>query len=315
MPITYGIRESCKSRICDRCAESTFRRFRDNGLKIISDLPRDGKRRVMFLTLTFKTRPLNKAHIRNCEKSVRKFVNAFYGLYHHRYNRKTGRHSKTKNRINCGAVGVLEIGPSDNVHFHLLVYGYYHPFKFMSKIWTEITGDSYRIDIRQVSQSTKDSPRRAISYILKYIRKPPRFGSPGDYVEYLRLLKGIRRLHTYGVFYAHKDWKRERTPFLCPFTGEKLWYGGIAAQGEIVLSFFMVDDEFEKARSPGVLMSFLRKVLRENEASGDLDAPVASVPMDTSVYRSHDHQVDEPVVRPWCYKSREICIDTPSQFF
>jgi len=310
MPVSYGIRETCKSRICDRCAESMFRRFRDKGLDIISTLPRDGKRRVVFLTLTFKTRPLSKEYIRECEKAVRKFVNIFYGLYFHRYNKKTGRHSKTKNKVNCGAVGVLEIGPSENLHFHLLAYGSFHPIKFMSKIWTQITGDSYRIDVRQVSQSTRDSPRLAISYILKYIRKPPRFDSPGDYAQYLDLLKGIRRLHTYGVFYAHAGWKRESDPFECPFTGQKLWYDGAARPGEAVLSYFVVIDEAARARSPGVLFELLKGVLRQNAAIEDADAPVLNPAFDTDQYRSPEHQTGKPVSRSWCYRSQEIVLDT-----
>jgi len=310
MPVTYGISETCKSRICDRCAESMFRRFRDRGLDIISTLPKDGKRRVVFLTLTFKTRPLSKAYIRQCEKSVRKFVNIFYGLYLYRYNKKTGRHSKTKSKVNCGAVGVLEIGPSENLHFHLLAYGYFHPIKFMSKIWTGITGDSYRIDVRQVSQSTKDSPRLAISYILKYIRKPPRLDSSGDYAAYLNLLKGIRRLHTYGYFYAHAGWKREREPFVCPFTGEKLWYAGQAEANEAVLNFFVVSDEAAKARSPGVLFELLKNVLKQNDSVEDGSIPALNPAFDTNSYRSPDYQESKPVRRAWCCKTREIVLDT-----
>jgi len=308
--VAYGIRETCKSRICDRCAESMFRRFRDRGLEIISELPKDGKRRVMFLTLTFKTRPLTKTHIRHCAKSVRKFVNIFYGLYQHRYNKRTGRHSKTKNRIDCGGIGILEIGPSRNIHFHLLVYGSYHPLKFMSEKWREITGDSYRLDIQAVSQSTKDSPRKAIQYILKYIRKPPRFDAAGDYAAYLDLLKGIRRLHTYGVFYAHKGWQRDRDAFECPFTGEKLWYDGMAAAGETVLSYFVVGDEVARARSPGRLFEFFQDVLRQNADTTDPDAPAVNPTLDTTVYREDEHQEPEPIRRTWCYRAQEISLDT-----
>jgi len=310
VPVVYGIRETCKSRICDRCAESMFRRFRNRGLDVISTLPKDGRRRVVFLTLTFKTRPLSKTYIRKCEKSVRKFVNIFYGLYFHRYNKETHKHSKTKNKVNCGAVAVMEIGPSDNLHFHLLAYGSFHPIKFMSKTWTRITGDSYRIDVRQVSQSTKDSPRRAISYILKYIRKPPRFDSPGDYAKYLNFLKGIRRLHTYGVFYAHAGWKRDREPFKCPFTGEKLWYYGTALQGEPVLNYSVVADEVERARSPGVLFDLLKGVLRQNENIEDVDASAVNPAFDTRDYRSPEHQTEKPIKRSWCYRSQEIVLDT-----
>lgn len=300
MPVVYGIHETCKSRICDRCAESIFRGFRDKGLDIISSLPKDGKRRVSFLTLTFKTQPLTKAHIRSCEKAVRKFVNIFYGKFFHRYNKQTGRHSKTKTRIDCGAVAVLEIGPSDNVHFHLLVYGAFHPLKFMSKIWKGITGDSYRIDIRQVAQSTKDSPRNAITYILKYIRKPPRFDAPGDYAAYLNLLKGIRRIHTYGVFYAHAGWKGKREPFVCPFTGEKLWYDGPAGQGEIVLNYFVVSREHERARSPNDLWAFIVQALAASKKVSGCGYPLAT-------YRMDEEKSEDQV---WCLRSSEIVLDT-----
>lgn len=308
--LEYGIRETCKSRICDRCSESIFRRFRDNGLRIVSRLPRDPKRRVSFLTLTFKTRPLSKPYIRQCEKAVRTFVNRFYGRWLHRYNRETGKFRRTSNRIDAGAIAVLEIGPSGNVHFHLLVFGYFHPLKFMSKIWTEITGDSYRIDIRQVSQSTRQSPKFAIEYILKYIRKPPTFPEPVQYVDYLDLLKGIRRLHTYGIFYNNPDWKVDRDPFECPFTGSRLIYVGPAAPGETVLNYFTVSDEFGKARAPTVLLNLL-KAARDYYDNQEVETGSGAGPgFDTTTYRDPEHQTEKPVRRIWWYVANEISLDS-----
>jgi len=308
--IVYGIRETCKSRICDKCAEAAFRRFRDNGLGIISRLPRDSKRRVSFLTLTFKTRPLTKAHIRSCEKAVRKFVNIFYGLWLHRFNKKTERFRKTKNRIDAGAVGVLEIGHAGNLHFHLLVYGYYHPLKFMSRVWTKITGDSYRIDIRQVSQATKDSPRYAIEYILKYLRKPPTFNAPVEYVEYLELLKGIRRLHTYGSFYNNPGWKKDREPFECPFSGERLLYFGPAAPGEVLLNYWTVADEFAKTDKPNILYRLLKEVLNQNEIPESRAGPPINPAFDSREYREPEFQTEKPIKRSWCCRSTQISLDS-----
>lgn len=233
--LMFGVRERCRSRVCDRCAEFAFKAFRRQVLTILDGLPQDGKKQVSFLTLTFKKRELSTAYIRKCTKDVRKFVNCFYGKWFHRYNPDTGRFTKTKKRVDCGGVAVMEVGKSGNLHFHLLVYGYFHPIKFMSKVWLSITGDSYRIDIRNVSHSTKASPGRAASYVLKYIRKPPFFDQMSGYLDYWLLLKGLRRIHTYGVFYGHEVWKKEKRPFMCPFCGEKLVYRGLANRGEFLL--------------------------------------------------------------------------------
>ena len=308
--LEYGIRETCKSRICDRCAESMFRKFRDNGLRIVKTLPRDPKRRVSFMTLTFKTRPLTKKYIRDCEKAVRLFVNRFFGRWFYKYNRDSGKFRQTKNRIDCGAIAVLEIGPAGNVHFHLLVFGYFHPFKFMSKVWSDLTGDSYRIDIRQVSQATKDSPKYAIEYILKYIRKPPAFHSPAQYVDFLDLLKGIRRLHTYGVFYNNPGWKPDRDRFECPFTGCRLVYAGPAAPGEVVLNFSIVSDEFLKARDPAIFLKLLKNaagVYKDSSAGGE---GMKNPAFDSRTYRDPEHQTEKPISRCWCYVSSQISLDS-----
>ena len=252
--LMFGIRERCRSRVCDRCAEFAFKAFRRQVLTILGGLPQDGKKQVAFLTLTFKKRELSTAYIRKCTKNVRKFVNIFYGKWFHKYNPDTGRFTKTKNRIDCGGVAVMEVGKSGNLHFHLLVYGYFHPLKFMSKIWLSITGDSYRIDIQNVSHSTKTSPGRAAGYVLKYIRKPPFFDNISGYLDYWLLLKGLRRIHTYGVFYGHEVWKKKREPLVCPFCGNKLVYRGLAERGEFLLHYsgitHFLDDIDANARDP-----------------------------------------------------------------
>lgn len=307
--IAYGITETCKSRICDRCAESMYKRFRDQALEILEGLPTDKKRRISFLTLTFKKQELSHSYIRRCVKSVRKFVNVFYGKYYHRYNRDRGTFTKTKSVIDCGAVAVMEVGPSGNLHFHLLVFGYFHPIKFMSQVWKQITGDSYRIDIQAVSVGTRQSPSRAAGYILKYIRKPPRFETLGGYVDYWLMLKGIRRIHTYGIFFGHEAWRPEREPFVCPFTGRPLVYRGLACKGEVVFNFHAVNEEFLKARDPTLLFGFLSEIISKDEKAMQPDAPVDNPALDTMLYREAEWQEEEPVRRAWCIRSRNISLD------
>jgi hypothetical protein len=266
--LMYGIREKCRSRICDRCSESAFYQFRKQIMNILETVPTTGRKRVGFLTLTFKKQELTKSYVRQSVKAVRRFVNVFYGKYYHRKNKRTGKYSKTKSRIDCGAVAVMEVGKSGNLHFHLLVYGYFRPIKEMSRVWKDLTGDSYRIDIRGVSTRTKQSPLRAAGYILKYVRKPPVFDELSGFLEYWLMLKGLRRIHAYGIFYNHEAWKRQPRPLKCPFCGEELKYSGIASRGEFVIDFqhvrAVVDGLEPNARAPNAgSIAFFQEFYRE----------------------------------------------------
>jgi hypothetical protein len=237
-PFEYGIVETCKSRLCDYCAEKQFGTFYHGALEIVKSLKSDGKRRVSFLTVTFKTQPLTLSYMRSCIKALRRFVNIFYGKWAYRYDKKRGVWVKTKNKINCGALAVMEIGAGGNLHFHLLVYGYYRSIEQMSRTWLSITGDSYRLWINQVSIRTKTAPESAVRYILKYIRKPPRFSNLNLYLDYFVSLRGVRRIHTYGVFYARPEWKKyDREPLECPLTGVPLICVGYAQHNEILLDY------------------------------------------------------------------------------
>jgi hypothetical protein len=116
---------------------------------------------------------------------------------------------------------VFEEGDNDNLHIHALIYGHYIPHKVISKRWLELTGDSFVIDIRTVR-----SPRKGIGYLLKYVTKPKKTNNPLDQAHYLNLLIGIRRIHTYGVFY-NRFRLRPTTGCPCPLCGGKLGLCGI----------------------------------------------------------------------------------------
>jgi hypothetical protein len=250
----YGILESCRSRLCDRCSHMFYRKYIRQLKKIIKTMNVSGKKRLSFLTLTFKTRtdesgnrlPLNRSYIRKCIKDVRLFMNCFYGKYSQTWNPETRKIKRSKKYIGCGAFAVLEIGKSGNLHFHALVYGYYRPLKTMSEVWKELTQDSYRIQIDQVGYKTKQTPYLAAKYILKYIQKPPPFQKVTDLVAYGNILKGIRRIHTYGVFWGDPRLRSEKAPLLCPVSGEPLKYQGTAQDGEMILRYYAVKQEADK---------------------------------------------------------------------
>lgn len=268
----YGIIESCRSRLCDRCSANLYRKYLKLLKKIIKTLNISGKKRLSFLTLTFKTRtdpqgntlPLTKSYIRQCVKSARLFMNCFFGKYSHRWNPETGKIIKTKKYIGCGAFSVLEVGKSGNLHFHALVYGYYRPLKRMSEVWKAITNDSYRIQIDQVGYKTKQEPFLAAAYILKYIQKPPPFDRLSDLVNYGNMLKGIRRIHTYGIFWGDKRLRSSsKIKLLCPVSGQPLKYVGTAQDGDLVYRYYAVTEECERIV---MIESFLHDIKLEAES-------------------------------------------------
>ena len=67
----------------------------------------------------------------------------------------------------------------------------------------------------------KESPRKSLNYLLKYIGKPCEFDEPRDYAIYLAALQRVRRIHTYGVFY---NWSPpdEKEPCVCSQCGAGL---------------------------------------------------------------------------------------------
>ncbi|MCH9032333.1 MAG: protein rep [candidate division Zixibacteria bacterium] len=182
---TYICPLRCESRICPQCAKKHYFRIKAKLFRMFRGLPCDGSKRLMLLTLTLRTHSdeeISTFDVRLLFKHVRQLITKLYP-------RAEG----------CGAVGVFEIGSTSNLHVHLIVYGDYVPQHKISDLWREITGDSFVVDIRKLTHRKKQ-----VGYILKYIHKPHRGNDPEDVARYLDIITGVRRVHTYGVFYNFK---------------------------------------------------------------------------------------------------------------
>lgn len=192
----------CDVRICDSCARKFAAMVGTRMVEIAKELtPKNGKR-LGFLTLTKKTFPNYRPtsnEARQLFRNARKLINQFWP-------KKDGG----------GGFAVLEVGDNDNLHIHALIYGQYVPWEVISKRWLELTGDSFVVDIRTVR-----NPRKGIGYLLKYVTKPKKTDDPFDLAYYLNLLIGIRRIHTYGVFY-NRFRLRPKIGCPCPRCGGKL---------------------------------------------------------------------------------------------
>lgn len=196
----------CEVRICESCARKFAVAVRTRMEQIAKELtPRDGKR-LAFLTLTKKTFPNYRPtsnEVRQLFRCARKLINGFWP-------KKNGG----------GGFAVFEVGDNDNIHIHALIYGQYVPQEIISRRWLELTGDSFVVHIRTVR-----SPRKGIGYLLKYVTKPKKTDNPLDLAYYLNLLIGIRRIHTYGVFY-NRFRLRPATGCPCPRCGGMLGLTG-----------------------------------------------------------------------------------------
>lgn len=225
----------CELRICPVCgffyAKKVIPRIRK---MILKKLDLSSKRRLMFLTLTKKKSPeilrekvpgfmgndevdvevvsrirkfgITPEGIKEFFVCVRKFINLFYP-------------KKEKQ----GAVGVLEVGPSGNLHCHLLVYGNYYPKADLKQEWYRITGDSYILDVKEIKDVNK-----GVGEVSKYIYKPPTYFELEDYADYLLAITGIRRIHTFGIFYnfSSEISDKLKKQQICPYCGWSLeWLG------------------------------------------------------------------------------------------
>jgi len=228
----------CEQRICPVCSFFYYKKVMPRLRKLVNSVfDYSSKKRLMFLTLTkkkdisysydkeplFGNPDVHVTRISKVDKSeidpdsvkqfftyVRTFINKFYP-------KKKGQ----------GALGVLEIGPSQNVHCHLLVYGDFYPKSQLRQAWYQITGDSYIVDIREV----KD-PQGGLAEIGKYIYKPPEFFEWISYVDYLLAIAGVRRIHTFGIFYNMKQFPLEKKDRLvCPYCGASIIWKGVQLDG------------------------------------------------------------------------------------
>lgn len=226
----YRLPCACNSRLCDRCNRRHYYSLKKD---LIDRLRGFWRRRSntygpKFLTLTFQADRFENGfpssdEFKKCRDQVRQFVLRFYS----RYGARRSRHGrwypdKTKKR-NCGAIAMPEIGKHNNLHFHLLAYGPYVPHARLCQAWLEITGDSKVLDVREAGQL-----RGGVAYVLKYMTKTPGGDSYHDMARWAFLIKGYRRLITYGVLYnaIRKNQDRKKIDLRCPYCGASLQYMG-----------------------------------------------------------------------------------------
>lgn len=178
------IRFSCNLRICAMCSRARAQKLRTSWryalrAMILARLVDPSKLR--FVTLTLRTDG-------NVRERVEKIQRAFALFW-----RKTWEAEK-----GSGAIFVLEVGQALNVHIHALVHGRYISQGRLSRLWREITGDSYVVDIRRVR-----GVDAVLCELLKYLTKGITSSDDPYYLAVVHMaFRGKRALSTKGLFYG-----------------------------------------------------------------------------------------------------------------
>lgn len=189
----------CDLRICPKCNERYFRLFKARYFPTIKGLMgQKGKDRPMFLTLTTRNTGEipEKAEIQAHNKAVGKLIK---------------KHFK-------GGVSVNEV-KGTFLHSHCIVYGRYVPHGKLCKGWEALTGNKV-VHIREI----KEKAQYVAGYLCKYIKKPYQYeDSEAGHslaIQFLMNFKGVRRVHSFGIFYATKG--KSRPQFYCPYCGDTM---------------------------------------------------------------------------------------------
>lgn len=196
-------RRRCEVRICEHCCRKYARLFRERFLKCSQLMPANKRHLWMHLVLTLRTAdgtPISAGRARFLFKCARKLINTLW-----------------PKRNGCGGVAVLEVGQKENLHLHCLIYGNFVLQKRIADLWLRLTKDSQIVHISAVKNK-----KQGISYLLKYVSKPPKAADAGKQALYLDTITGLRRIHTYGLMYNCKLMAKETRP--CPLCGGKLFH-------------------------------------------------------------------------------------------
>jgi hypothetical protein len=209
---------TCDLRICPDCAARhsarLASRFIPKALELSKMPGRDKLKHVIFTTplhLTQYDPDTTRTKIYWYMKLVRKSLEQLEQL-----GIEYGRSWKTK-----GAIVSFEFGEDGlHLHFHVVHYGDFLPQAELSKIWSKLTdGMAKVVYVRGMDYSNETALKKSIIETLKYSVK---FWSTDEktgetvYLEptimphLLRVLKGMRRVKSWGVFYKLPKPKAEK---------------------------------------------------------------------------------------------------------
>lgn len=185
------VRLSCGDRTCPECRKKWF----GYHFKTLVDLVKTWSK-PYFLTLTIKNisdDSFGKNNVRD--------IRECFGSFRKRFKRTI--------RGGFYVVQATNKGNEWHLHLHVLFDGSYFPKELISKAWSEISGGSYIIDIRQVQ-----SPKMAVRYLLSDFLQAPRIRAE-DRETFNYVFKRSRMVQPFGEYRKIKF----KVPYKCPRCG------------------------------------------------------------------------------------------------
>jgi hypothetical protein len=275
----YFIRQQCRSRICEPCARRYLKRLdlHQRVKVLLAEARRNSPKNYILaqVTLTISSRRFgdclpDKAGIRRLYQESRDLFKLYFGSYVCRRSKSGKIVEKRRSRrglapgqdsriwLGAGWIAVVEIGrDNNNLHIHALTWGPYRSVRMLRDEWSQITGDSFGVDIR--AKSFTDSVR----YVVKYIAKSPQTDSYIRLAEYAGMIKGSRRFRSGGIFYG-KCWmvKMDARPMLCFLCQSRLRFEGPIEDVESAsaLDYFAIDKKLKNDLSGNVLQEIESKL-------------------------------------------------------
>lgn len=170
----------CHCRHCEPCARSKANKIAAN---LKRKLKGAGKHEYRLLTFTLRH---NDAPLVD---QIRRLYKAF----------KTLRSRPGWKRTQTGGAVMLEVkwtGKQWHPHLHAVGQGKYISKETLSKLWHEITGDSFIVDVRAITRHED-----AAHYVTKYITKSTSesvWSDPAAAQEWIIASVGLRTCNTYG---------------------------------------------------------------------------------------------------------------------
>ena len=193
---------SCGHKACGRCAGVQRWRKVEKLWPLVKAF-KDPR----FLTLTFKSKHhLTPEWRRSQFKALRSFL----------------KNRWVKERIG-GGVWAWEVTYNQRLkmwhpHFHILFDGAFMKQGDIRRIWKEITGDSFIVDIRPITGEGEDAKLGGLRETVKYITKAVAFAEDEVLLEeFLTATKGMRRIGLFGKAQGYK-------PPAPPATEKRFWH-------------------------------------------------------------------------------------------
>jgi hypothetical protein len=191
-PVTFEI--SCGDRTCPKCRRKWF----GYHYKFLVDLVKTWTV-IHSLTLTTRNIPDNEF----CRNDVKRIRDDF---------------TKLRKRLPdiLGGFYVTQAtnkGRGWHLHLHVVFDGKFIPKERVVRLWSEITGGSFIVDIADVK-----TPEKAIRYLLADFNGRPRI-RPEDFNKYNEIFKGSRLVQPFGIYRKLKI----RVPYKCPECGCTSW--------------------------------------------------------------------------------------------